>query len=104
MKKLLIVAALVAIVGLGSTANSQEKKGPVYATFKTSMGDIVIQLFEDKAPKTVANFIALATGTKEWTDPNLPAFGCIADLGLNFAPLWDQLAPQRALKLDVRGG
>ena len=69
MKKLFIVAALVAIVGLGSTANSQEKKGPVYATFKTSMGDIVIQLFEDKAPKTVANFIALATGTKEWTDP-----------------------------------
>ena len=45
------------------------KKGPVYATFKTSMGDIVIQLFEDKAPKTVANFVELATGTKEWTDP-----------------------------------
>jgi peptidyl-prolyl cis-trans isomerase A (cyclophilin A) len=33
------------------------------------MGDIVIQLFEDKAPKTVANFVDLATGAKEWTDP-----------------------------------
>ena len=47
----------------------QEKKGPVYATLKTSIGDIVIQLFEDKAPKTVANFVDLASGTKEWTDP-----------------------------------
>lgn len=33
------------------------------------MGDIVIQLFDDKAPKTVANFVDLATGSKEWTDP-----------------------------------
>jgi peptidyl-prolyl cis-trans isomerase A (cyclophilin A) len=50
-------------------AESAEKKGPLYATLKTSMGDIVIQLFEDKAPRTVANFVGLATGTKEWTDP-----------------------------------
>ena len=50
-----------------------EKKGPVYATLKTSMGDIVIQLFEDKAPKTVANFVDLASGTKEWTDPKTGA-------------------------------
>ncbi|MBI4526489.1 MAG: peptidylprolyl isomerase [Deltaproteobacteria bacterium] len=50
-------------------AEAQEKKGPVYATMKTSMGDIVILLFEDKAPKTVANFVDLATGNKEWTDP-----------------------------------
>lgn len=33
------------------------------------MGDIVIQLFEQQAPKTVANFVDLATGKKEWTDP-----------------------------------
>jgi peptidyl-prolyl cis-trans isomerase A (cyclophilin A) len=70
VKKLFIVATLCAIFGLGGTAVSQEKKGPLYATFKTSMGDIVVQLFEDKAPKTVANFVGLATGTKEWTDPH----------------------------------
>jgi len=41
----------------------------LYATIHTSSGDIVIQLFEKEAPKTVANFVDLATGKKEWTDP-----------------------------------
>jgi peptidyl-prolyl cis-trans isomerase A (cyclophilin A) len=42
---------------------------PIHATFKTSLGDIVIRLLPEKAPKTVENFLALAEGTKEWTDP-----------------------------------
>jgi peptidyl-prolyl cis-trans isomerase A (cyclophilin A) len=41
----------------------------VYAAFKTSEGDFSVRLFEDEAPKTVANFVGLAEGTKEWTDP-----------------------------------
>ena len=69
MKAIILVAAFFASLLSGSTIEAQEKKGPVYATLKTSMGDIVIQLFEDKAPKTVANFVDLATGAKEWTDP-----------------------------------
>jgi peptidyl-prolyl cis-trans isomerase A (cyclophilin A) len=43
--------------------------GPLFATLKTSLGDIKVRLFEDKAPKTVENFVGLATGAKEWTDP-----------------------------------
>lgn len=39
------------------------------AQISTTQGDIFIELFADKAPKTVENFIGLATGTKEWTDP-----------------------------------
>jgi peptidyl-prolyl cis-trans isomerase A (cyclophilin A) len=42
---------------------------PTTATFKTSEGTIVCKLFEAEAPKTVANFIALAEGTKEWNAP-----------------------------------
>jgi peptidyl-prolyl cis-trans isomerase A (cyclophilin A) len=60
---------LLLSVAFGISGETQEKKGPVFATLKTSQGDIVVQLFEDKAPKTVANFVALATGAKEWTDP-----------------------------------
>ena len=40
-----------------------------YATFNTSEGAIVCRLFEKEAPKTVANFIELAEGKREWTHP-----------------------------------
>jgi peptidyl-prolyl cis-trans isomerase A (cyclophilin A) len=41
----------------------------LYATLHTSMGDIEVQLFPNHAPKTVRNFVELATGAKTWTDP-----------------------------------
>ncbi|MFY3745810.1 peptidylprolyl isomerase [Anaeromyxobacter sp. Red801] len=41
----------------------------IYATFQTSMGDLVVKLLPEKAPKTVKNFVELAEGTREWTDP-----------------------------------
>lgn len=41
----------------------------ITATFKTTEGTFKIKLHDDKAPKTVANFVGLADGTKEWTDP-----------------------------------
>lgn len=39
------------------------------ATFDTNRGTFKVKLFADKAPKTVENFVGLATGTKEFTDP-----------------------------------
>ena len=40
------------------------------ATLHTSAGDIRVVLFPDHAPKTVANFVGLAQGTKNYTQPN----------------------------------
>ena len=47
---------------------SPQPTGPT-AVFDTSMGRITCKLFDKQAPKTVANFIGLAEGTKDWTDP-----------------------------------
>lgn len=55
-------------------AKTAQKSKEQYAVIKVSdgkklKGDITIKLFPDKAPKTVDNFVGLATGKKEWKDP-----------------------------------
>ena len=80
MRKLLIavlcLTAYAAAQTAGSTPSTQhaatEKQaqgaGPT-AIIETTDGNITCTLFPDKAPIGVANFIGLATGTKEWKDP-----------------------------------
>jgi len=41
----------------------------LYAILETSMGDMTCRLEEEKTPETVKNFVGLATGEKEYTDP-----------------------------------
>ena len=41
----------------------------VHAHFETTLGNFTVELFDTKAPKTVANFVDLAEGTKEWVHP-----------------------------------
>jgi peptidyl-prolyl cis-trans isomerase A (cyclophilin A) len=45
----------------------------LYATLSTTHGDIRLKLFPFQAPKTVANFVELAEGGREWTDPRTGA-------------------------------
>jgi peptidyl-prolyl cis-trans isomerase A (cyclophilin A) len=41
----------------------------LYAHFTTSEGKFTARLFDEEVPKTVANFVGLAEGSQEWTDP-----------------------------------
>jgi peptidyl-prolyl cis-trans isomerase A (cyclophilin A) len=67
-RMLAATAATLALTGLG--ASWKEKPG-MYAVFETSHGTIVAELYPKMAPQTVDNFVGLAEGTKEYTDPNL---------------------------------
>jgi peptidyl-prolyl cis-trans isomerase A (cyclophilin A) len=44
-------------------------QGQLYARLVTNQGVIVVRLEEQRAPKTVKNFVGLATGTQEWVHP-----------------------------------
>ncbi len=67
------------------------------ATMHTSLGDIRLNLFGNHAPKTVDNFVGLATGTKEWTHPQTGA--------TSTAPLYDGVIFHRIIKqFMLQGG
>ena len=53
-----------------ATAAAKPARDPgLYATIRTSMGDIKVVLFEKQSPLAVKNFVGLSQGTKTWTDP-----------------------------------
>ena len=71
MKNLLRVLTLTTITLISSAVfgmNSKTTGNPIYV-IKTNHGDIEIELFKSDAPVTVKNFIELAEGKKEFTDP-----------------------------------
>lgn len=60
-------------------------EGTLHARLVTSLGTLTVRLFEKEAPKTVANFVGLATGAVKWVDPttNAPGAGPAYD-GVRF--------------------
>ena len=72
---------------------------------RTSEGDITIDLFDDKAPNTVANFLGLATGEKEWADPytGQPSHGKFYN-GLTFHRIIKQFMIQGGCPLGTGTG
>ena len=58
-----------AVTAAGPWTQKASAGTDLYATLKTNQGDITVKLFPKDAPKTVANFVGLASGEKAWTDP-----------------------------------
>jgi peptidyl-prolyl cis-trans isomerase A (cyclophilin A) len=75
------------------------------AILHTNHGDISITLYADQAPKTVANFVGLATGTKEYQDPKTGAMttGKFYD-GLGFHRIIDGFMIQGGCPLGTGTG
>ena len=65
----LVLGLVPAMVSAAEEEKKVSDKTGLYAIFETSEGTITVRLFEKESPKTVANFVGLADGTKEWTDP-----------------------------------
>ncbi|MCP3099343.1 peptidylprolyl isomerase [Myxococcus sp. K15C18031901] len=96
-----LVACLVAGTALAAAPGKWTKKveagKPLYATLKTTQGDIVVRLFSKDAPKTVANFVGLATGEKPWRDPKRDA--------MSNKPLYDGTVFHRVIPgFMIQGG
>jgi peptidyl-prolyl cis-trans isomerase A (cyclophilin A) len=67
------------------------------AKLRTNQGDVVVRLFPDHAPKTVRNFVDLAAGTREWTDPRTRK--------ASTAPLYDGTVFHRVISgFMIQGG
>jgi peptidyl-prolyl cis-trans isomerase A (cyclophilin A) len=72
--------------------------GPLTAAIDTSMGTFHCELFGDKSPMTVANFVGLATGKKAWTNPKTGT----AEKG---KPFYDGLTFHRVIaRFMIQGG
>jgi peptidyl-prolyl cis-trans isomerase A (cyclophilin A) len=63
------VAGAPGAPGSGIPAPEAPRSGDVLARIDTDLGRIQVRLFGDKAPRTVANFVGLAEGSKSWRDP-----------------------------------
>src|ERR1035437_7382138 len=74
MRNVLAALLCLSLTGLAggqapnASSTSAQPKEPT-AVFQTTAGNSTCTLFPAQAPLTVANFIGLATGTKEWKDP-----------------------------------
>lgn len=80
-------------------AAADKKKGnkEMFALFETTKGNFKVKLLKETAPKTVENFVGLAEGTKEWTDPKTGK--------KEKKPFYDGLAFHRVIKdFMIQGG
>lgn len=93
-------------IGVSGRSQAHETLGAMTTVIMhTSEGSITINLFDDKAPNTVANFLGLATGEKEWADPytGQPSHGKFYN-GLTFHRIIKQFMIQGGCPLGTGTG
>ncbi len=93
-------------IGVSGRSQAHETLGTMTTIIMhTSEGDITIDLFDDKTPNTVANFLGLATGEKEWADPytGQPSHGKFYN-GLTFHRIIKQFMIQGGCPLGTGTG
>lgn len=94
------IATPTAVAGAKTTDQllNIKQNQKMFATLKTSLGDMRIELFPKSAPMTVANFVGLAEGTKDWTDPKTKEL-------VKGKPFYDGLIFHRVIKdFMIQGG
>ena len=67
MRRLLLLLLVCTLIGM--SAEGKKKMEKLYATFDTSLGKIVCELYPLEAPLTVGYFTKLAKGELGWMDP-----------------------------------
>ena len=93
-------------IGVSGRSQAHETLGTMTTIIMhTTEGSITINLFDDKAPNTVANFLGLATGEKEWADPytGQPSHGKFYN-GLTFHRIIKQFMIQGGCPLGTGTG
>ena len=72
--------------------------GPLTAKIETTLGTFTCELYDKQAPKTVANFVGLARGTRPWKDPKTGKW-------VEKKPLYDGLIFHRVIPgFMIQGG
>src|SRR5512147_1031227 len=69
MRRLIVIASLFALSLSAAAQTAQPAPQTLRAVLHTTAGDITCELYPNKAPMTVDNFVGLATGAKEWRNP-----------------------------------
>ncbi len=65
----LVIISLLVFVPLAVAQDLEDLDPGLYAHFDTTAGEFTVELFQEEAPKTVGNFVNLATGRQDWRHP-----------------------------------
>ena len=101
MRRFIGLVCFLSLAVAGSWAqggNATSKSSEPVAVFDTTAGQIRCTLFEKQTPLTVANFIGLATGTKDWKNP-------VSHVTKHKTPLYDGTIFHRVIpQFMIQGG